>query len=151
MPVIVPDYHLGVVVSDLHRAMAELTDLLGLRWLPPVRSGHQVTGDGPPHTGPMLTMSRQGPPYLELLELTPGTVWSEPGLHHLGFWAHDVRAESARMTAAGFPLEAEAVVLAGDTEPGVCYHRTSDGLRLELVEMSRGGPALAHYLNAITD
>ncbi|QIS18831.1 hypothetical protein [Nocardia terpenica] len=37
--------------------------------------------------------------------------------------------------------------LDGDTAPGVFYHRTSDALNLELVEMSRGAPAFAHYLN----
>ncbi|MEU8548915.1 VOC family protein [Streptomyces roseoverticillatus] len=147
MPVVVPDYHLGVVVSDMHRAMGELTDLLGVRWLPPVRSGSQVTDDGPTGEGPMMTFSTQGPPYLELLEQVPGSIWSTPGLHHVGYWAAEARAESARMTDAGFPLEASAAVLSGDTEPGVFYHRTTDGLLLELVEMARGGPALAHYLS----
>ncbi len=43
---------------------------------------------------------------------------------------------------------AAAVVLSGDADPGVFYHRTSEGLYLELVEMGRGGPGLAHYLNS---
>ncbi|AZM54124.1 hypothetical protein DMA15_17390 [Streptomyces sp. WAC 01529] len=146
MPVVVPAYHLGVVVTDLDRASAELTELLGVRWLPTVRSGEQVTGDGPTGDGPMMTFSTQGPPYLELLELVPGTIWSTPGLHHVGYWAAGARAESARMADAGFPLQASAVVLSGDTEPGVFYHRTTDGLLLELIEMGWGGPALAHYL-----
>ncbi|MEV4870753.1 VOC family protein [Streptomyces syringium] len=147
MPVVVPDYHLGVVVTDLDRAMAELTDLLGVRWLSPVRSGNQITDGRPTGDGPMMTFSAQGPPYLELLELVPGSIWSTPGMHHVGYWAADAPAESARLAEAGSPLEAAAVVLAGDTEPGVFYHRTTDGLLLELVEMGRGGPALAHYLS----
>ncbi|MFI1919176.1 VOC family protein [Nocardia sp. NPDC020380] len=147
MPVITAGYHLGVVVTDLREAMDELTELLGLQWLPIVPSGHQHEPGPLPELAPLLTISVQGPPYIELLELTPGTIWSTPGLHHIGYWAADAHAESERMTAAGFPCEASAVVLNGDTEPGVYYHRTGDGLRLELVEMGRGGPALAHYLN----
>ncbi|MGW7412718.1 VOC family protein [Streptomyces sp. NPDC054863] len=147
MPIVTPDYHLGVVVEDLDRAM---TELIGMRWLPVFRSGHQVAGTHTPGSGPLMTYSRQGPPYLELLELLPGSVWSKPGLHHVGFWTADVAAESARITAAGFPLEASAAVLADDTEPGVCYHRTSDNLLLELVEIGRGAPALAHYLHTDT-
>lgn len=150
MPVIVPDYHLGVVVADLQRAMTELHELLGVEWLTPVLSGSQLTDTPSTGAAPNLVMSKQGPPYLELLELTPGTIWDEPGLHHVGFWAADAVGESARMTAAGFPLVACAGVLAGDTQPGVFYHRTTDGLLLEMVEMGRGGPALAHYLNGAT-
>ncbi|WP_405136369.1 VOC family protein [Nocardia sp. NBC_01388] len=146
MPVLVPGYHFGVVVADLDRAMTELNRLLGVEWLEPVRSGHQVTDAEAQQVGPMITFSKQGPPYFELLEQTPGTIWDVPGLHHVGFWAADVKGESARLADAGYPLQAAAVVLAGDAEPGVCYHRTSDGLLLELVEIYRGAPALTYYL-----
>lgn len=152
MSTIPTPHHIGIVVADLDKAMSELTELLGLQWLPVVRSGHQSLGPHgavieDPAAAPLLTMSRQGPPYLELLELVPGTIWSHPGPHHLGYWSADAHNDSARMTAQGFPVQAAAVTLDGDTEPGVFYHRTSDALNLELVEMSRGAPAFAHYLN----
>lgn len=150
MPTIPASNHIGVVVEDLDRAMSELTALLGLEWLPVVRSGHQThsaAGSALPETGPLLTMSRQGPPYIELLQCVPGTIWSEPGLHHIGYWSADARGDSSRMAEQGFALQAAAVALAGDTVPGVFYHRTTDGFLLELVEMARGGPAFAHYLN----
>ncbi|MFE3187440.1 VOC family protein [Nocardia sp. NPDC059240] len=151
MPIINVGYHLGVVVSDLRAAMDELSELLGSDWGPIVPSGHQSGPGDPADTAPRMTISRQGPPYIELLQRTPGTVWDTLGLHHIGYWAADARAESERMAAQGFPLEASAVVLHGDTEPGVYYHRTADGLRLELVEFGRGGPPLAQYLGLPSD
>ncbi|MFI6047424.1 VOC family protein [Nocardia sp. NPDC051321] len=150
MPVLVPGYHFGVVVADLHKAMNELTELLGLEWLEPARSGHQVSDDNATPLGPMMTFSKQGPPYFELLEQVPNTIWAETGLHHVGFYAADVHAESRRLAEAGHPLEAAAVVLSGDTEPGVCYHRTSDGMLLEMIEQGRGAPALTYYLGGAT-
>ncbi|QIS12943.1 VOC family protein [Nocardia arthritidis] len=152
MPTIPANYHAGVVVNNLEQAMSELTEMLGLDWGPVLRSGHQIlgkhgiaaSGDG---IGPLMTISNQGPPYIELLQRVPDTIWDRPGLHHLGFWSADARGDSDLLSSKGFPLQAAAVVLSGDTDPGVFYHRTSEGLYLELVEMGRGGPGLAHYLN----
>ncbi|WP_069159622.1 VOC family protein [Nocardia altamirensis] len=146
MPILVPGYHFGVVVADLGKAMDELTELLGLEWLEPIRCGRQVSPFGAPAIGPMMTFSKQGPPYFELLEQVPNSIWSETGLHHVGFFADDTKTESLRMSEAGFPQQATATVLESASEPGVCYHRTTDGLLVEIVEQWVGAPALTYYL-----
>ncbi|MEU7145305.1 VOC family protein [Nocardia sp. NPDC046473] len=149
MPTMQPAYHIGIVVADLDKAMAELGKI-GLEWHAPTRNDSDVFSNGETtHVQPWMTYSKQGPPYLELLEQMPGTIWSEPGLHHLGIWADDVPAESKRLTAEGLPL----LISSHDntTDSPSCYHQTSDGVRLELMDIGRVGPGLALYLSGAAD
>ncbi len=142
----VPTYHVGIVVADVERAAAELTELLGLRWAQVLRGqARWETPDGSIEYESCFTYSLEGPPYLELLEQRPGTVLSQLGLHHLGIWTDDWRAESARFSASGCPRETVALTPEGDRFGG-CYHTTSDGLRLELVNIPTSGPKLLRYL-----
>ena len=147
MPTVVPNYHVAVVVEDLAAAMDELGELLGLDWGEPFTgSPHLLTGAGDVvDAAPRLVFSRQGPPYLELIERRPGTVWSEPGLHHLGFWVDDVAAESGRFTSAGCPMEASGAEADG-TRTSFCYHLAGNDLRLELVDIGKAGPRIARHL-----
>ena len=142
-----PPYHVAVVVADLDRAMNELGELLGLTWHEPFGgAGYQLLHGEIVDSNVRVTYSRQGPPYLELLQQCPGTVWAETGLHHIGIWVDDAHAESKRFAAAGADLEAVGVTSDG-TWVGGCYHRTSDGLRVELVDIATSGPKLARYLS----
>lgn len=158
MSAIVPPFHIGLVVADVERSMQELTDLLGLEWCGPltgVAEHHLYDGAVVPTMGTSdhepqgAVYSKQGPPYLELIQQRPGTVWETTGLHHIGVWVDDAHAESERLAAAGCPLEAVASVEADGTWIAGCYHKTSDDLRIEIVDISRSGPKLARYLNGL--
>ena len=142
-----PPYHVAVVVADLDRAMGELGELLGVTWHDPFGGeGYQLLHGVQVEATSRVTYSREGPPYLELLQQCSGTVWAETGLHHIGIWVDDFKAESARFAEKGAPLEAVGVTADGAWTAG-CYHRTGDGIRIELVDIGRSGPKLARYLS----
>jgi hypothetical protein len=47
-------------------------------------------------------------PRLELVEQVAGSIWTasnRSNLHHIGFWTIDLAGDSARLAAAGWPLE----------------------------------------------
>ncbi|WP_433579311.1 VOC family protein [Nocardia brasiliensis] len=149
MPTMLPSYHVGIVVADLRQAMAELSEI-GFEWHAPIRNDSDVLiDDAPVNIRPWLAYSKQGPPYVELLEQMPGTIWAETGLHHFGVWADDVAAESDRLTDAGIPLLSSQY----DNQTGAParYHRTADGVRFELMDIGRVGPGLTTYLSGAAD
>ncbi|MFI6173419.1 VOC family protein [Nocardia sp. NPDC051052] len=149
MPTMQPAYHIGIVVADLDKAMAELGKL-GLEWHAPIRNNSDVFSNGETkNIQPWMAYSKQGPPYLELLEQMPGTIWAETGLHHLGVWTDDIPEESKRLSAEGIAQ----LISSHDniSDSASAYHQTTDGVRLELMDIGRVGPGLAVYLSGTAD
>jgi Glyoxalase/Bleomycin resistance protein/Dioxygenase superfamily len=130
----VPGYHISLVVEDVPEAMEELGKLLGLEWSPVMEMGETK-----------FVYSKQGPPYLEMVERQPGTMFGELGLNHLGVWVDDMRVESDRMAELGCPLESVSKGPDGEWLGG-CFHSTSAGLRVELVQIGTSGPKLLRFL-----
>jgi catechol 2,3-dioxygenase-like lactoylglutathione lyase family enzyme len=102
-------YHQGVRVPDLRVAMDELGRSLGITWCEPQQREQAVwLPDVGATTIPLkFTYSAEGPQHVELLEGAPGSVWDgreQPGLHHVGVWSDDVRADTEAMLAAGWTL-----------------------------------------------
>ena len=103
-------YHVGIVVPDVGAAMAHFTDLLGITWGPiveteafPVREG-----DGTERIVPNTLCYSTEPPYLELVQEVPGTVWEcneHSNLHHIGVWTDALPADSATYTELRCPLQ----------------------------------------------
>ena len=76
-----PFFHVGILVRDVEAARADFTARLGLEF-EPVHSQQIATGETT-----RFCYSLQGPPYLELVEMTGTGSWSpdQPeGFHHLG-------------------------------------------------------------------
>lgn len=156
MSLIKPYYHVGIVVADVEESKRHLSELLGVSWADPMTgiAEHQLlegrivphvgTGDRPAQG---TVYSIDGPPYLELIQQRPGTVWEETGLHHLGVWTDDVAGESDRLASMRCPLEAVAAVEADGTWIAGCYHKTADNIRIEIVDIGVSGPKLARYLS----
>jgi catechol 2,3-dioxygenase-like lactoylglutathione lyase family enzyme len=133
-------YHVGIVVPDVEAAMAHFTDLLGITWGPvveteafPVREG-----DGTERIVPNTLCYSTEPPYLELVEEVPGTVWEcneHSNLHHIGVWVDALPADSATYTELRCPLQ-----LCGRDDDGAlvqfAYHRDPLGVRIELVDIA---------------
>ena len=130
----IPHYHVGYVVPDVDVAMELLAGTLGMRWTEVTERPRIVhTEDGTTEVRFRVVYSVQGPPYMELVEQIPSTLWSPPGQHHVGFWSEDVRRDSNELAAAGLPRAAWA-----ETErPGAwrwAYHRQPFGGYIELVD-----------------
>ncbi len=90
-----PFFHIGILVRDVEAARADFTAKLGLEF-EPVHSQQIATGETT-----RFCYSLQGPPYLELVEMTGTGSWSpdQPeGFHHIGVSDPSV---SARCTAFG--------------------------------------------------
>ncbi|PXY36590.1 VOC family protein [Prauserella flavalba] len=137
-------YHTGFVVPDLDAAKADLTTVFGVTWTGvEEREMPVLTPDGPVTARMRFVYSQGGSPRLELLEPVPGTIWEAPslsfgpgGAHHVGVWADDFAATSAKLEAAGFPR-----VLTFDDGSGqavrFAYHRLPSGPFVELVDATR--------------
>jgi hypothetical protein len=102
--------------------MAELTRTLGLEW----RRVNAVTvGEWPIK----VVYSRQGPPYIELVEAPERSPWDMDGLLHLGYWADDFSNDLRALDARG-------VALQYDGSPfGFSLHR-GPGVGIELIDAS---------------
>jgi len=129
-------YHTGIVVAHLDTAAKAMSDAVGISWRPERNVTVQTTTSTGTLTVPFrMLYSVQGPPFIELIEAIPGTIWSVAGgtrLHHIGYWTENVAAESERLEKLGLPLEG------GDGPPGghpqnFSYHSAANGIYIELI------------------
>ena len=138
-------YHVGIVVPDVEVAQAHLTDLLGIKWGPvvetealDVRAFDEGGGDGHDLVVPNKLSYSTEPPYIELVQEIPGTVWEcneHSNLHHIGVWTDALPADSAHYSELRCPLQ-----LCGRDADGAlvqfAYHRDPLGVRIELVDLA---------------
>lgn len=142
MPNLFPDhadlYHTGIVVHDLERAKAELSEQLGIAWGLQGESEQPVVLDsGPVRLTFGFAYSAEGPHRIELVQAIPGTLWEVPrpgSAHHLGYWSDDVPAMSAALAARGLPLAARVGTGQPDGPVPIVMHRAPSGLYVELVD-----------------
>ncbi len=131
--------HLGMVVPDLEAAMAEHRRLLGLSW-PEIKVLEDVyrLPDGATRTVPLrVVFSREGPPYLELIEAVPGTPWTVPsggGLHHVAYWSETLLEDVATFVEAG--LDVELTRAGPEIAQGFSYRVCESGTRVELIDVA---------------
>lgn len=132
-------YHCGYVVPDLDEAMVVLREALGVEFAPPMELPYHrmrtPAGDVEVERPLRLTYSSL-PVHVELIQSAPGTLWeADTGLrgHHLGVWADDLAAESARLSALGLGLHTHGLDDDGGLA-GFAYHETPFGMYLELVD-----------------
>jgi len=136
-------YHVGIVVPDIEVAQAHLADLLGITWGPvlhvdtyDVRAFDGNGGDGNDLVVPNTLCYSTEPPYVELVQEVPGTVWEcneHSNLHHIGVWTDALPEDSATYSELRCPLQ-----LCGRDADGAlqqfAYHRDPLGVRIELVD-----------------
>lgn len=122
-------FHVGLVVADIEATMAELGPALGLEFNEPhvsVYGGETIT----------VAYARQGPPYYELVQGSPGGRWNSEGcsMDHVGYFSRDLDADVATLEAAGLPVDIDG------REHGsfFTYHRSPvTGMRVELIDGAR--------------
>ncbi|MBX2978507.1 MAG: methylmalonyl-CoA epimerase [Flavobacteriales bacterium] len=125
--------HLGIAVKDLAAAEALYTALLGVG--PYKREAVESEGV-------ITSFFRTGPNKIELLESTrpDGPIAKAiekrgEGIHHVAFEVADIRAEMARLKAAGFQLLNEEPKRGADNK-WVCFihPKSTNGVLLELCQ-----------------
>lgn len=131
-------YHLGIVVHDIERAMDDIAAETGISWAPLRQANVTVKSpDGRIEpVGLQVVYSRNGPPFMELIQAKPGTIWTPdpaPRLHHMGVYVDDLVSEVARLERLGMVDEAHGVDEDGNL---VLFSYLSDrhGFRIELVD-----------------
>jgi hypothetical protein len=138
-------FHIGVVVDDLDAALAELTELFGYEWCPPIAVQTPVMLP----VGEMMLDLRftysATTPRVEVVQAVPGTPWVPApgsGIHHAGYWSDDLAADSAQLEAHGYLTEAKGV--RPDGTGAWAYHHSLGGPRIELVSRQLQ-PGLEQY------
>ena len=137
----VPFFHLGFLVDDLEQAMESFGSAFGVTWTVPdigtVAAWEKDRGDFELGLR-KLAYSKQGPPYLELLEtMETGLYSGAEGMHHVGLWEADPAARQQEFIAKGllpihsqFTEEHEIIVSYFDPDK-------MHGVMLELVNENR--------------
>jgi catechol 2,3-dioxygenase-like lactoylglutathione lyase family enzyme len=120
-----PFFHIGILVRDVEAARADFTARLGVDF-EPVHSQQIATGETT-----RFCYSFQGPPYIELCEMTGTGSWSpdQPeGFHHIGVADPDVAARCAL-----FGNEVDLIAPGDNGVPRVVLTRqeTLHGVRVE--------------------
>jgi catechol 2,3-dioxygenase-like lactoylglutathione lyase family enzyme len=120
-----PYFHVGILIRDVESARADFTAKLGLEF-EPTRSQQLATGETT-----RFCYSLQGPPYLELVEMTGAGSWSAElpeGFHHIGLSDPSV-PDRCRAFGSGVELIApgpDGSPLVALTPPGALH-----GVRVE--------------------
>ena len=119
----------------------------GLTWCPlqdwqlPV-----LTPEGPSTVRSRFTYSHEGTTYVELVQENPDTIWRlSDGLHHIGRWTADLRADMAALEAGGLPSAMSGRSESSGKPSAFSYHRLPDGGYLELVDI-RMKPAFERWM-----
>lgn len=135
-----PVHHFGLVVPDIAEAIGHVESVYGVRMVDLGPSTSAWLDHGcriEPHTH--IALSADGPPYLELLQAVPDTVWQVlPGLHHIGYVVDDLAVAAQDLAAAGLPVVLQDV---NDTGHPVraTYHRDPLGPIVELMSELTAG------------
>ena len=82
-------YHVGLIVPDLDRAIAEMTAAGGYRWTKPIEATLSITSTSGDFEMPFRFVYSIDGPHLELIQEVPGTIWAAPkdgAAQHLGYW-----------------------------------------------------------------
>lgn len=139
-----PYFHVGILVENLEAAIDRFSKVLGLTFNDPLMAEFECLEDPDPHEGFVrCTYSRQGPPFIELLEANGAGLFSlaqGQGVHHMGFWDPDVDVQCGFLSGHG--VEREARVANPDGTTFSLFTRPEDlfGLRLEVLhDASREG------------
>jgi catechol 2,3-dioxygenase-like lactoylglutathione lyase family enzyme len=133
-------FHIGILVKDVEAARADFTARLGVEF-EPVHSQQIATGETT-----RFCYSLQGPPYLELVEMTGAGSWStaQPeGVHHIGLSAPDLPAR-----CASFGGRVDLIAPAADGSPLVALTppEALHGVRVEYFDAN----VAARFLGYLT-
>jgi hypothetical protein len=138
-----PYFHIGVLVSDLDKAMEEMSRQQGVTFPKPAA----IRLSRPDGTGEDLirvVYSKDGPSYYELIEATPGGVFdgtAEEKVHHVGIWEENMaervrllREDGIGVLASGVGLTGRPGLIEDATPHWVITEPSALGVRFEYVD-----------------
>lgn len=134
-------HHVATVVTDLDESMEKVSAALGLTWATPWWGPIPILYEGEVQDPTVrFSLSRQGPPHVELIESNDHDVWrASGGWHHIGLWVRGVESVAKVLESHGYTIEAMSPT--GD----FAYLKSEEGTRLELVDR-RSEPDFTRWL-----
>ena len=124
-------FHIGIVVKDMATGMADMSRRFGVTFPEAREANVKMRYLGvDQQVAVKFVYSREGPVYIELLEAVPGTVWENPGIHHLGVFCDGMEDEVNKLVADGYTHEAASFGADGSLQ-GAQYITNDSGIRLE--------------------
>jgi catechol 2,3-dioxygenase-like lactoylglutathione lyase family enzyme len=133
-----PFFHVGILVRDIEAARADFAARLGMEF-EPVHSQQIATGETT-----RFCYSLQGPPYIELAEMTGTGSWSpeQPeGLHHIGVGDPSIPAR-----CAAYGNQVDLIAAGDDGAPRVVLTRPEalHGVRVEYFDATTAAQFLGY-------
>ena len=129
-------FHIGIIVPDMSRGMADIARRFGCEFPDPRDANVRVRYRGvESQVAVKYAYSMQGPPYIELIQSVTGTVWEAPSgsrIHHLGVFCNNIEDEIAKLESEGFTYEAASLGPDGSMQ-GAQYINSDTLVRLELI------------------
>ncbi len=144
-------FHVGIIVPEIEAGMREIARRFGVSFPRPPGLSEVIarTAAGEAKVGVLGAYTAEGPPYLELIQAVPGTVWEAGAgsrIHHLGAFVDDLDDEVARLRAEGAELEATLDLTGGVL--AVSYINSALGVRQELLPATMREGMLANLRGA---
>jgi catechol 2,3-dioxygenase-like lactoylglutathione lyase family enzyme len=140
--------HIGILVPDLEHAIEKWSTVLGYTFSPigRYRTSKYVDQHQPEwhfHDA-RISFSKQGPPYIELMEATGDGTHSleQLGVHHFGIRGSDTRARQDQLCALGIETDGESWNDDGELLLFFTDKGAMDGVRLEYIS-PLPGPTVA--------
>jgi catechol 2,3-dioxygenase-like lactoylglutathione lyase family enzyme len=137
--------HVAMLVPDLEVAIAKWSAVLGYTFSPIARYRTTRYSDGSnpaPHShDARICMSREGPPYIELMGVTgKGTHGPQQlGVHHIGIrLTTDVAARGAECAMLGVRIDGTSFMEDGRVHLCFTAKEDMDGIRLEFIAPFNG-------------
>lgn len=142
MMTFIPFFHVGFLVNDLDKAMETFGSVFGVTWTVPdigtVAAWEKETGNF--DLGLKVAYSKQGPPYVELLQSQDSGLYAASqgeGFHHVGLWEPDCEGRQDEFIAQGMDpihtqFDQDGSIIVTYFDPDKLH-----GVMLELVDEGR--------------
>lgn len=149
-------YHVGILVRDFDAAVDKFSRIFGVTFAEPMVGAVQMEDDqGSFDVAVRATYSREGPPFLEIMEGYDGeglfSLDQGEGVHHLGVWTPSWDEYGTREPHRCLPI-CQRVHMGPGPEPTMWLTDPADlhGVRVEYVaEMMK--PVLAEWVDHPVD
>lgn len=130
-------FHVGVIVPDVEKAMADYSAATGVTWHRLQSLDLTLIVDGElVETSVRFNYTKEGPLQLEVADGPDGGPWDASlygGLNHLGCWTDDLRGDHERLSGHGWETLHGGADENGDPW-GFVFVRSPAGDRIELLD-----------------
>ncbi|MCW2646811.1 MAG: hypothetical protein JWP07_2920 [Pseudonocardiales bacterium] len=129
-------FHVGIVVTDIQCAIADMQRIGVLAWTP-VGQADSVrrVGDTSEPISVLWAFSVGPGAHVEIIQPRIAPASMTPGIHHVGYWSSDLARDSELLLAASYVSEF-ALGYSSDDAPHIRFFTSVSGPRIELVSES---------------